>query len=258
MNLTNETKYSDFEKAGKSEVDYKNVFDLISQRRPVTEIALLTGASEIAVRGLIKIARGILEADAGEAHRLIALVDRWDETTGQDAFFDPNKLHRDLLNFIERRLESHEIRKIAASLLKLADARDQNWSGTNSRSVFNWRSEARRIESNAIPLAKRAVRLLKQKDARKEHIPPELLGEPAWYMLLELFCQFAGGARISSKSLCIAADCPITTALRYIDRLEEDGFVIRTRSANDGRVTLVELTEKGVVRVGGLLDRVYY
>jgi DNA-binding MarR family transcriptional regulator len=91
---------------------------------------------------------------------------------------------------------------------------------------------------------------------RNKYLPDAMLGEPTWNMLLELFCQFAGGASMSTKSLCIAAECPESTALRHIDRLEESGLIRRFRSPADGRVTLADLTKRGVVGIGRVLERV--
>jgi DNA-binding IclR family transcriptional regulator len=72
-------------------------------------------------------------------------------------------------------------------------------------------------------------------------------------MLLELFIQFAGGARVSTKCLVIASGAPDTTALRMIDRLVESGLVERAPSQTDKRVTLINLTREGVVAVGMVL-----
>ncbi len=83
----------------------------------------------------------------------------------------------------------------------------------------------------------------------------DLVGISAWNMLLELFKQFAGKAKVSTKSLQIVANCPETTALRIIAKLEERGLVIRSHSDGDRRVTFVELTRDGVTRVGTVLER---
>lgn len=83
----------------------------------------------------------------------------------------------------------------------------------------------------------------------------DLGGLPAWNILLELFKQFSGGAKVSTKSLQIISRCPETTALRIIHRLEELGFVARTSSDRDRRVTFVSLTREGVTALGSVLER---
>ena len=91
--------------------------------------------------------------------------------------------------------------------------------------------------------------------AREDAIGTEFVGIPAWNMLLELFRQFAGGARVSTKSLQIISRCPETTALRIIDRLEKQGLVERSVSHDDKRFTFVTLTRDGLIKVGSVLKR---
>ena len=49
--------------------------------------------------------------------------------------------------------------------------------------------------------------------------------------------------KISVTSACIGADVPATTALRWLGQLEEIGFIDRTVSETDQRVTWVQLTD---------------
>lgn len=72
-------------------------------------------------------------------------------------------------------------------------------------------------------------------------------------MLLELFIQFAGGATVSTKSLCLASGLADTSALRMIDRLEAAGLLERSQSPVDKRITLVGLSKQGVTAVGMIL-----
>ena len=164
-----------------------------------------------------------------------------------------NKLPVDQLT---ENLSPEELRKLAAKLLKIADSIDQDWRPDNVRSVFKWPSAAYRIERNALELAKRAKLILSLREYRVAYLPTDLLGDTTWEMLLELFCQFAGGAAISIKSLTIASGAAPTTALRQIEKLERAGFITRRVSASDGRVVLVELTSLGVVTVGRVLEKV--
>lgn len=104
-------------------------------------------------------------------------------------------------------------------------------------------------------LAFSAIKEERRAKLREEIIGTELVGIPAWNILLELFKQFAGQAKVSTKTLQIVANCPETTALRIIDKLEERGLVIRSHSDGDRRVTFVELTREGVTKVGTILER---
>lgn len=169
---------------------------------------------------------------------------------------DLGRNKQNAIDEIERDWSPDEMRNLGASLLRLADALDQNWNPDAIQFSFHWTSAARQIEKNALELAKKATLIKRQLIMRKKYLPDAVLGEPEWNMLLELFCQFAGGASVSTKSLCIAAECPESTALRYIDRLEEVGLIRRFKSRADGRVTLAELTKSGVVGVGRVLERI--
>jgi len=73
-------------------------------------------------------------------------------------------------------------------------------------------------------------------------------------MLLELFMQYAGGAKVSVKSLCHASHVPATTALRYIDELERLDLIRRERSPSDRRVSFLSLIDKGVLAMGSYLE----
>lgn len=152
-------------------------------------------------------------------------------------------------------LSTEGLRNLGAKLLKIADAIDQDWRPENVRSGYHWPSDAHRIERNALALAKGAKLILHFRSERSKFLPEELLGDTTWDMLLELFCQFAGGAAISVKSLSIASGASATTALRQIEKLERAGFITRRNCQSDGRVVLVELTRMGVVKVGWTLER---
>lgn len=175
-----------------------------------------------------------------------------DLTSNQDS---PATSRRSLLNNLLENLEPEELRDVAQTLLKIADAIDQDWHPEKVRSAYHWPSAAARIERNSPRLSKRAMSILRFRKERTKTIAPDLLGEPAWEMLLELFCQFAGGAAISLKSLTIASGAAPSTALRQVDKLELEGLIKRQPSLTDGRVTLITLTKQGVLAVGRALEQ---
>ena len=76
-----------------------------------------------------------------------------------------------------------------------------------------------------------------------------LFGEPAWDMLLDLFIQKVDGRRVSSSSLCLGASVPLTTGLRYIALLEEEGLVSRYTPSDDKRLVLIDYTPDGFKRI---------
>lgn len=81
---------------------------------------------------------------------------------------------------------------------------------------------------------------------RRRYLSAELFGEPAWDLLLDLFQARLDDKMITVTSACIAADVPLTTALRWLGVLEQQGLVERTRNVIDQRSTWVRLTDSGM------------
>lgn len=95
-------------------------------------------------------------------------------------------------------------------------------------------------------LRKAAAKLADARRNRARSLPGELLGEPAWDILLELFSQPAAQ---SMKSLCIGAGVPLTTTLRWVALLEQQGMLDQFPDPGDARRTLVRLTADGQAKV---------
>jgi predicted transcriptional regulator len=161
---------------------------------------------------------------------------------------------QDLMKEISLNWKPDQMRRLGGSLLKLADSLDQGWSNSNGKSIFAWPSELREVERSAGGLAMTAKLILDERKSRKHFLPSELFNEPAWEMMLDLFIQYSGGAKVSTTSICIASGVPLTTALRYIDQLEKCELVKRSASASDKRVVFIELTETGILAMGRCLS----
>lgn len=82
--------------------------------------------------------------------------------------------------------------------------------------------------------------LLKKRD---EHFNSHLFCDPAWAMLLDIYCSESGGRRLSVTAACLGSGAPQTTALRYLKLMESDGLVEREQDPADGRRTFVRLTK---------------
>lgn len=80
--------------------------------------------------------------------------------------------------------------------------------------------------------------------ARNKILPPGLLGEPAWDILLDLYGNDTGQGA-STKHVCLAADVPYSTAWRCLGALESDGLIVRYSDNLDARRHLVRLTSLG-------------
>ena len=110
------------------------------------------------------------------------------------------------------------------------------------------------LERRAQRLAAVALSELKARRSRARFFLPDILGEPAWNMLLDLFVHQAFGKGVSVTSATIASDAPQATALRYIALLQKEGLIERHRSSVDGRVSYLRLTQQGYRRIGTWLN----
>ncbi|PZU57170.1 MAG: hypothetical protein DI547_14155 [Sphingobium sp.] len=80
-------------------------------------------------------------------------------------------------------------------------------------------------------------------------IPGALFADPAWDLLLDLFAAGLEEKTVCTTSASIAAAVPSTTALRWIGRLIDGGWVRRFDDPDDGRRSLLELTPKAQIAV---------
>lgn len=77
-----------------------------------------------------------------------------------------------------------------------------------------------------------------------------LFGEPAWDMILDIAYHQLQSRPVSVKSACISSNVPASTALRYLNKLEESGDVLRVNDAKDRRRDFVILS-------GDFMERLY-
>lgn len=77
---------------------------------------------------------------------------------------------------------------------------------------------------------------------RARHLPGLTLGEPAWDILLDLAVAHYWRRETSVTSLCIAADVPSTTALRWISSMTKEGVIVRRACQRDGRRSFLAIS----------------
>lgn len=105
-----------------------------------------------------------------------------------------------------------------------------------------------------IAMAKLHVRALQRvRGHRNERLGVDLFRDPAWDMLLELAAANLSDQPVSVSSLCFASGVPATTALRYIDRMVEEGLVVRIGDDGDHRRVLIRIAPAMLAPVEALL-----
>ena len=91
--------------------------------------------------------------------------------------------------------------------------------------------------------------MIKARRARESVLGADLFADPAWDMLLEAYRAHLLQARLSVTSLCHGAAVPATTALRWLQKLEQDGWLTRTADPLDARRVWVQLSAEGSARM---------
>jgi len=85
---------------------------------------------------------------------------------------------------------------------------------------------------------------------------PDLFGEPAWDILLDLYIAQADGKSVSVSSACIGSAAPATTGLRWLGVLADTGLIVRENDADDHRRVMVRLSAHGMAAMERFFDAV--
>jgi DNA-binding MarR family transcriptional regulator len=92
-------------------------------------------------------------------------------------------------------------------------------------------------------LVARAQAFHAERNRRARFFNRSIFGEPAWDMLLSLYIM--DGRRLSAGQLANMIGAPQTTALRWLQYLEKEGFVARSTDPDDRRFTRIGLLDHG-------------
>ena len=147
---------------------------------------------------------------------------------------------------------SEEVSRIAGSLTQtsicLRAALQQVYAGPNSNQSY--------------ALLTQVNSLIRARQRRASYIAPELIGEPAWDILLELLRGELAYERMSVASVCRAAGVPQSAGLRWLNALEHHGLVLRQGDERDTTGTFVVLSpdasknlRRYLIEVVGTLSR---
>ncbi len=88
-------------------------------------------------------------------------------------------------------------------------------------------------------------------------LPRDLLVDPAWDMMIDLFIAAGTGERLCVKDLRLMSGESAAGAMRRIDRLQETGLIGRHPDPNDHRRVHIGLTEKGHVALAAMLEHLF-
>lgn len=124
--------------------------------------------------------------------------------------------------------------------------------------------EAERLRRSAMrepteaELLRLAARIYDSRRARDGMFSNRLFGEPAWDMLLALYCLPRQGTFLTVGSLSNAAGTPTTTGLRWQEKLTEAGLIERGPRTGDRRTEFVRLTQTGKALLRTYLTDLFY
>ncbi len=136
------------------------------------------------------------------------------------------------------------LRSLAGSLLAVAGQIDRESSPAAAGGQREEPAVQQRPFIDKQALLDRTLLDYSNRRQRSRFFPEDLFAEPAWDLLLDLFLARLEGKMITVTSACIAADVPVSTALRWISVLEAQGLVKRSRNVGDQRSTWVRLTDR--------------
>ena len=107
-------------------------------------------------------------------------------------------------------------------------------------------------------LCQLACRIYDARRTRDKMLDRQLFGEPAWDMLLALYCLPARGEILSVTALAHAADVAQSTGHRWQTIMTKEGLIERGPQGVDARRQSVRLTKKGRELMQSYLSRLYF
>ncbi len=112
--------------------------------------------------------------------------------------------------------------------------------------------------SHANALRLKAARELRRARRRRLALFPGIgFADPAWDMLLDLYCAKLSDERATVSSLCLASGVPATTALRWMQLLVSSEYITRVPDRTDRRRFYVALAPGTVERMNQWIDATF-
>jgi DNA-binding MarR family transcriptional regulator len=98
-----------------------------------------------------------------------------------------------------------------------------------------------------------AGRIWEARQERRNFFPTDLFADPAWDMVLALYCAEGRGERMSVTALGYSVGLAQTTALRWIGMLTDAGLVERLPDDHDRRRYFMKLTAAASEKISSWL-----
>ncbi|WP_066528250.1 hypothetical protein [Erythrobacter sp. CCH5-A1] len=147
-----------------------------------------------------------------------------------------------------------ELMGIAARLREAAEAGGRLDQGEGAAAGAGGSARPARPARSRLALARKAYALRRKRASLFGN--PDLFGEPAWDILLDLYIAAGEGKNVSVSSACIGSAAPATTGLRWLGVLADEGLILRENDAEDHRRVLVRLTPSGLAAMDKFFDAV--
>ena len=96
--------------------------------------------------------------------------------------------------------------------------------------------------------------VLKLRRRRQEFFGGGLFSDPAWDILLELYETALSGRRIAITALADVICAPLSTVIRWVKKLEQDGWVHRVDDPFDGRRVWIYLSDNSLRQLDAYFD----
>jgi DNA-binding MarR family transcriptional regulator len=97
--------------------------------------------------------------------------------------------------------------------------------------------------------------IIRARQTRATFFGSELFADPAWDIMLELFLAQLTQRKIASSDLGVITPVPMSTALRWIEKLADGGWIRRRPDPSDHRRIFVELSARGSAAMQAWIDK---
>jgi DNA-binding MarR family transcriptional regulator len=112
-----------------------------------------------------------------------------------------------------------------------------------------------RADDTPAALHELACRIGEVRKDRRHFFSDDLFADPAWDMILSLYCAEGRGERVSVTALGHSVGLAQTTAVRWINALTKAGLIERCQDDHDRRRHFVRLTDPARHKITEWLER---